>query len=127
MGDNKGYYVAPVNTSLSFSSPVEGESLFGPALEFLQTIYPGAYSQDDTSKATLYSPEAMNCPHEGRESGALTHPGATGYDLFPGRGDPSPIRSTETQGTHLYLLAITHQPFLFGKYPGHDCKRSSGR
>ena len=118
-GDKKGDYVTPVNTSLSFLSPAEGGSLFSPALECLRALYPGAYSQGATSTANLHSPEAMKRPHEGRESGARTHPGAAGLDLFLGVGDPSPIRATNTRGAHLYLFPITHQPFSFGNSPSH--------
>ena len=35
-------FAAPAHTTFSFSSPVEGEALFLPALERLQTLYPGA-------------------------------------------------------------------------------------
>ena len=118
-GNKKGDYVAPANTYLSFLSPAEGGSLFSPALECLRALYPGAYSQGATSTANLHSPEAMKRPHEGRESGARTHPGAAGLDLFLGVGDPSPIRAPNTRGAHLYLFPITHQPFSFGNSPSH--------
>ena len=49
MGDAKGQYAAPAHTNFSFSSPVEGEAQFLPALERLQTLYPGAYARGSTS------------------------------------------------------------------------------
>ena len=48
-GSEKGLYAAPAHTNFSFSSPVEGEGLFLPLLERLQTLYPGAYSRGATS------------------------------------------------------------------------------
>ena len=48
-GDAKGQYAAPAHTDFSFLSPVEGEALFLPALERLQTLYPGAYARGSTS------------------------------------------------------------------------------
>ena len=50
--DPKGQYVAPANTYFSFVSPVEGEPLFLPALERLQTLYPEAYA-----RGTIYTSE----------------------------------------------------------------------
>ena len=37
--------MAPENTSFSFMMPVEGGSLFLPALERLWTLYPRAYAR----------------------------------------------------------------------------------
>ena len=46
--DPKGQYVAPTNTNSYFASHVERGPLFLPALERLQTLYPGAYVQGTT-------------------------------------------------------------------------------
>ena len=48
-GDPKDQYVAPVNDTLSYTTPVEGEPLFLAALERLQTLYPGAYTHGTIS------------------------------------------------------------------------------
>ena len=48
-GNPKGQYVAPANNAFAFASPVEGGPLFLPALERLQTLYPGAYARGTTS------------------------------------------------------------------------------
>ena len=75
--------MAPPHTKFSFSSPVEREALFLPALERLQTLYPGAYAQGSIST------------HEGAELklenldvkvSARTHPGAAGSNSFLGGG-----------------------------------------
>ena len=36
--------MAPAINTFSFASPVEGKPLFLPALESLQTLYPGSYA-----------------------------------------------------------------------------------
>ena len=39
--------------------------------------------------------------------GARTHTESTGVDLFPGGGDPSPIRPTSLVGAHSYISPVT--------------------
>ena len=58
MKDNEGGYVAPENTTLPFLSPVEGDSIFLPALERIRTLYPESYYWGATSTSDLYGPEA---------------------------------------------------------------------
>ena len=48
-GDTKGQYAAPAHTKFYLLSSMEGEPLFLPALERLQTFYPGAYARGTTS------------------------------------------------------------------------------
>ena len=81
--------MAPENTDFSFATPVEGEALLLPTLERLRTLYTGAYARGATFTTTLV-PEG-----EYLELGKCTFTGAAGYELFPGGGDPYPIRASE--------------------------------
>ena len=82
----KCQYAAPAHTNFFFSSPVEGEALFLPALKRLQTLYPVAYARGSTST------------HEGAEPivnlnakmSARTHPGAAGLIHSWGEVTPPP-------------------------------------
>ena len=58
MKDNEGGYVAPANTALPFSSPVEGGLIFLPALERLRTLYPEVYDWGAMAMSDLYGPDA---------------------------------------------------------------------
>ena len=70
--------MAPENTAFSFKTPVEGETLFLPALNHLLILYPGSYAQGSTSTTPPV-----------QEGGELqlrkcTHTGAARFELFPG-------------------------------------------
>ena len=106
-GDKKGQYAAPSHTKFSFASPVEGEPLFLPALERLQTLYPGAYARGATST------------HGGAEFSIInlskrTHPGAHGFNSFLGGGDPSPIQPSSLGGESIDSPSITQKSWLEG-------------
>ena len=88
---------------------MEGEPLFLPALERLQTLYPGAYARGSTST------------HEGAEQklidvklSARTHPGAALKDSFLRGGDPSPTRPSSLGGGSVDSSPITRKSWLDG-------------
>ena len=83
LGHSKGQYAASAHNNFSFSSPVEGEALFLPALERLQALYPGAYTRSATS--TLGGAEFLKIILSEH-----THLGAASFNSFLGGGDPSP-------------------------------------
>ena len=88
---------------------MEGEALFLPALERLQTLYPGAY------------PRGAKSTHEGAEQenldvklSARTHPGAAGFNSFLGGGDPSPTQLSLLVGATIDESPVTRKSWLDG-------------
>ena len=102
MGNTKGQYVVPANTTFSIALPVEGGGLFLPAVERLQTLHPGAYARGTTST----SDGAKNLDLDVKLS-ARTHPGAAGLDSFPGGSDLSPTRPSSLVGAPIDLSPVT--------------------
>ena len=105
----KGQFAATVHTNFSSSSPVEGEALFLPALERLQTHYPGAYAWGSTSmhEGAELQMETLNA-----KLSARTHPGAAGFNSFLGGGDPSPTRPSSLVGVTIDESPITRKSWL---------------
>ena len=66
---------------------MKGEPLFIPALERLQTLYPGAYTRGAT-----YTYEGAELDPTCLQLSARTHPGAAGLDSLLRGGYPSPTR-----------------------------------
>ena len=74
--------MAPLNTTFSFVSPVEGGAMFLSYLKHPRTLYPGAYTRGFIA-TKLLGPERGELV---LWIGARTHTGATGVDLFTGGG-----------------------------------------
>ena len=82
-----------------------------PALERLQTLYPGAYARGSTST------------HEGADSemenldvkvSARTHPGAAGFNSSLRGGDPSPTRPSSLVGATSDTSPVTRKSWTDG-------------
>ena len=78
--------MAPENTAFSFKTPVEGETLFLPALDHFLILYPGSYAQG--SRSTYDIPVGLKRPHEGNNRGRRTLPGAAATDFFQRKVTP---------------------------------------
>ena len=98
---------------------MEGEALFIPVLDLLQTLYPGAYTRCATS--TQEGAELQNLDVK---LSARTHPGAAGINSFLGRGDPSPTRPSSLVGATIDSLPVTLKSWLDrgSAYGGQDKK-----
>ena len=92
--------MVPANNTSSFVSPVEGGTLFLPAIERLQTLYPGAYARSTTS--TSEGAELMNIDENlDVKVSVRNHPGAAVLDSSLGGGDFSPTRLSSLVETWL--------------------------
>ena len=106
-GDTKFQYAAPSDITFSFLSPVEGGPLFLPALERLQTLYPGAYNWGATSTHEVAELEHLNVKLSMR-----THLGTAGLSAFLGGGDPSPIQPSSLVGAAIDESPDTRKSWL---------------
>ena len=89
---------------------LEGGALFLPALERLQTLYPGAYARGSTS-----TNEGADTVEELEiKLSARTHPGAAVKDSFLRGGDPSPTRPSLLGGASNDSSPITQKSWTDG-------------
>ena len=77
---------------------MKGEALFLPALERLQTLYPGAYARVSTSTNEGADLELDTLDVK---LSARTHPGADGINSFLRGGDPFPTRPSSLGGASM--------------------------
>ena len=91
---------------------MEGEALFLPALERLQTLYPGVYSRGSTS--THEGAEPVKFDKLNVKVSARTHPGAAGFNAFLGGGDPSLTRPSSLVGAMMDESPVTRKSWLDG-------------
>ena len=89
---------------------MEREALFLPALERLQTLYPGAYARGSTS--TKEGADTVDELYA--KLSARTHPGAAVKDSFLRGGDPSPTRPSSLGGASNDSSPITRKSWLDG-------------
>ena len=90
---------------------MEGEALFLPSLERLQTLYPGAYARGSTSTNEGADPEMETLDVE---VSVRTHPGAAGFNSFLRGGDPSPTRPSSLVGATSDTLPVTRKSWPDG-------------
>ena len=88
---------------------MQGEPLFIPELERLQTLYPRAYAQGTTSTSEGAENWDMNV-----KLITCTHLGAAGLDSSLGVGDPTPTQPASLMGAPIYLLPVIRKSWLDG-------------
>ena len=100
------------STEFEFSTLLEVDPLFSPVLWRIQTLYPGAYAQGNTS---LFAPLGPQFKLE-RKSETGTH-----IYLSPFGRDPSPIQAPKTREKHVGSEAGAHSDLsliIDNPYPG---------
>ena len=118
MGYTKDQYAAPAHNSFYFSSPVEGEPRFLPALERLQTLYPGAYARGAISTSEGAENWFLNV-----KLSPLTHPVAAGLESSLGGGDPPPTRPPSLVGAPIHLSPVSRKTWPDGESAYGDQKK----
>ena len=86
-GNPKIQYVTPVNNAFDFTLPVEGETLFLPALKRLQTLYLRAYARGTTYTSEGVEMLEVNLDDLDPKRSACTHPGDSGLNPSLGGDD----------------------------------------
>ena len=102
---------------LELSTPVEGDPLFAPELQQLQTLYPRAYARGYTSTVGHLGPEYD-----------LDRAGTALY-LFPFGGEPYPIKAHDSRAYDVSSKAEGHTdlfPIIYDQYPGQAQERREG-